>query len=148
MGYIEDLRRVVGHRPIITCGAAVVIRRPTDGAVLLQERFDGAWGLPGGLMELAESLEETARREVYEETGLSLGVLSLAGLFAGPSYHRILANGDEVYTVTALYEASGYDGIPVADGREGRSVAFWPVSALPRPLRGHTAEFLAATVRS
>lgn len=143
MGYIESLRQIVGHRPIITCGAAVVIRRTVDDAVLLQERPDGAWGLPGGLMELGESLEDTARREVREETQLSLGHLSLLGVFSGPDYHTVLGNGDEIYTVTAVFGAGSYTGTPVPDGTEGRSVAFWPRIALPRRLRGHTADFLA-----
>jgi 8-oxo-dGTP pyrophosphatase MutT (NUDIX family) len=51
---------------------------------LLQHRKDGNWGLPGGLMERGESLEETAIREVYEETGLTLKCLTLLELFSGP----------------------------------------------------------------
>ncbi|WP_321166921.1 NUDIX domain-containing protein [Oceanobacillus kimchii] len=38
--------------------------------MLLQKRHDGSWGLPGGLMDLEESFEEVAMREVFEETGL------------------------------------------------------------------------------
>ena len=143
MGYIEDLRREVGHRALITCGSAVVIRRAGEDSVLLQERHDGRWGLPGGLMELGESLEETARREVLEETGLRLGDLRLLGVFSGPSFHSVLPNGDEIYTVTAVYEAQAYEGIPRPDGKESRSLAFWPLHALPDRLRGGTTHFLA-----
>jgi len=39
--------------------------------VLLQKRYDGGWGLPGGLMELGESLEDTAKREVLEKAVFS-----------------------------------------------------------------------------
>jgi len=148
LGYIEDLRREVGHRPLITCGAAAVIRRWEDDAVLLQERPDGRWGLPGGLMELGESLEDTVRREVLEETGLRLGELRLCGVFSGARFHSVLPNGDEIYTVTAVYEAESYVGVPSADGHEGRSLAFWPLCALPDRLRGGTAAFLSCIARA
>ncbi|GMA63748.1 hypothetical protein GCM10025859_41880 [Alicyclobacillus fastidiosus] len=50
----------------------------SEGSLLLHQRTDnGFWGFPGGYMELGETLEDTARREVFEETGLSLGQLKL-----------------------------------------------------------------------
>ncbi len=71
MGYVEELRKIVGHRPLILVGAVVLVINE-NGYVLLQQRTEpyGKWGLPGGLMELSESPEETAYREVYEETGI------------------------------------------------------------------------------
>ncbi|GAB6005942.1 hypothetical protein JCM12214_18420 [Geobacillus vulcani] len=47
MGYIEELRKIIGTRPIILAGAGVAV---TDecGRILLQKRRDGLWGLPGG----------------------------------------------------------------------------------------------------
>jgi 8-oxo-dGTP pyrophosphatase MutT (NUDIX family) len=73
MGYIEELRKLVGNRPVILTGAKVIVFNAL-GQILLQYRTDTKmWGLPGGLMELGESLEETALREVQEETGLTIG---------------------------------------------------------------------------
>ncbi len=67
-------------RPII--GIGVVVLRP--GAVLLVRRGTppniGAWSLPGGAQELGETTEQTARRELAEETGLTVGPLHLAGV--------------------------------------------------------------------
>lgn len=63
-------------------GVGVAVLRP--GAVLLARRGTpphiGAWSLPGGGQELGETLEQTARRELAEETGLVVGELHLAGV--------------------------------------------------------------------
>ncbi|RBP00800.1 NUDIX domain-containing protein [Rossellomorea aquimaris] len=80
MDYVKDLRRLVGHRPLILTGSVVLILNE-DNELLLQHRTDGGWGLPGGLMELGESLEDTARREVREETGLDIGAFLLRRKF-------------------------------------------------------------------
>lgn len=67
-------------RPIIGIGVAVL--RP--GAALLVRRGTapniGAWSLPGGAQELGETTEQAARRELAEETGLTVGPLYLAGV--------------------------------------------------------------------
>ncbi|MDO0950270.1 NUDIX domain-containing protein [Mammaliicoccus sciuri] len=72
MDYISSLRDKVGHAPVILVGALVLIFNK-DKQVLLQLRSDNeSWGLPGGTMELGESFEEAAIREVYEETNLEI----------------------------------------------------------------------------
>jgi 8-oxo-dGTP pyrophosphatase MutT (NUDIX family) len=57
MGYIEDLRNIVGSQPLILVGVAVGVMNET-GEFLLQKRRDGLWGVPGGFIELGESAEE------------------------------------------------------------------------------------------
>ena len=56
------------------------------GRLLLQQRSDGGqWGLPGGSVEIGESLAEAARREVLEETGLVVVVRRLIGVYSEPA---------------------------------------------------------------
>ena len=65
-------------------GAAVTVIADEEGRVLLAKRCDcGKWGLPGGLMEYGETLEQTAVREAKEETGLDVAVDALCGIYSG-----------------------------------------------------------------
>jgi 8-oxo-dGTP pyrophosphatase MutT (NUDIX family) len=110
MGYIQELRGLVGTRPIIMAGACVIVKN-SSGEILFQKRSDsGDWGLPGGALELGESLEEAAVRELYEETGLKLETMKLVTIVSGEDQYYKYPHGDEVYNVTAIYEAIDVQG--------------------------------------
>src|SRR5690606_15840272 len=102
MSYVEELRKIVGHRPLILVGVAVAVINE-KGQILLQKRPNGIWGIPGGLLELGESTEEAGRREVKEETGVEIGNMQLLHVFSGKQYFVKLPNGDEFYPVTIAY---------------------------------------------
>lgn len=133
MSYVSDLRELVGTRPLILPGSVVMVMNDKN-ELLLQHRRDGGWGLPGGIMELGESLEETARREVKEETGLEIGELKLLGVFSGKDFYLKVANGDELYSVTAVYQTSDIKGSLLADPTESIDLKFFNLDNLPAGL--------------
>ena len=130
MGYMEDLRALVGRRCVILNGSVAVVRNAA-GEILLQHRSDGRWGLPGGLMELGESCEETARRETKEETGLELGALRLLGVWSGKDCFCRAPNGDEFYAVTTAFLAEEWQGELKAPDAESLGFAWAGLAALP-----------------
>ncbi|MBI2332179.1 MAG: NUDIX domain-containing protein, partial [Chloroflexi bacterium] len=74
--------------------------------LLMMRRSDSDnWGVPGGAMELGESTEQTARRELLEETGLEVDELSLFGVFSGKELYYRYPSGEEVYNVSIVYLA-------------------------------------------
>lgn len=134
LGYIRELRDLVGTRPLLMPGAGVLVL-DADGKLLMCRRRDnGAWAIPGGMMEPGESLEETARREVEEETGLRPAELVLFGVFSGPELYYRYPNGDEVYNVTVAYVCTRFHGTLRADGHEVTEVGWFPAHSLPAPL--------------
>jgi len=79
MDYVKYIRDIVGPKKIIMTASACIIFNE-DNHILLQLRGDdNYWGLPGGMMELNELPEETAIREVLEETGYNISIESYLG---------------------------------------------------------------------
>jgi 8-oxo-dGTP diphosphatase len=75
------VQREYPDRPLVGVGGVVI----ADGRVLLIRRagppLQGEWSIPGGLLELGESLDQGVRRELAEETGLEVRVLDLIEVF-------------------------------------------------------------------
>ncbi len=118
MGYIEELRQLIGHRPMIMVGATVLLLDEENRLLLMLRTDNGLWGVPGGAMEPGETLEDTARRETLEETGLDVQDLHLFGVYSGPRLYYRYPNGDEVYNVAIVYTARAAPGEPRLDPAE------------------------------
>lgn len=150
-------------RPMLTADC-VVVRSGSE--VLLVRRggepFKGCWALPGGFMEMDETIEHCAVRELEEETGLRFAEqdLRLIGVYSAPG------RDPRGRTVTAAFRVeSGERGTesgetpqscgqlplgrgavePVA-GDDAAEVRWWPLAALP-PLAFDHADIVAAARR-
>ncbi len=132
-GYIAMLRKHIGKAPIVAAAAGVIIRRGDE--ILLQKRSDnGKWAIHGGSIEPGESVEETARREVFEETGLTVHKIELFKVFSGERMHCIYPNGDEAYVVNIIFTCRDFSGQLVADKQEVRELKWFSIDSLPLEL--------------
>ncbi|MDT6980640.1 NUDIX domain-containing protein [Levilactobacillus zymae] len=102
MGYVLDLRQMVGPRPLIVVGAAAMVTQ-AEHLLLVKRRDNGLWGLPAGSKELNESLVTTAIRELHEETGLRGQQPRLLGVISGSQMQYQYPNGDQIDSVTTVY---------------------------------------------
>lgn len=144
MGYIMDLRAHVGHAPLIQVGASVFIE-DEQGRILLQLRTDNRqWSFSAaGSMEPGEALEDTARRELLEETGLTAHSLELYGTYSGPEEHYFYPNGDEVYNVEFAYICRDWSGTLICQEGEVEDLRFFSLDELPDTLSGQARRRLA-----
>ena len=133
-GYILELRKLVGHRPLLQVGASVIVEN-SRGEILLEKRADNhCWGYAGGSVELDEAVEDAAKRELYEETGLIARELTLFGVFSGEGMHYVYPNGDEVSNVDIVFLCRQYDGSLRKQDSEVEQLSFFPVDSLPQPI--------------
>lgn len=101
-----------------------------DGRIVLVRRKDNdLWALPGGGMELGESIEETAIREVKEETGLDVEITGLIGIYTNPNHVMEYDDGEVRQQFSLCYTARLLGGELTFDA-ESTDIAWAPTDAL------------------
>jgi 8-oxo-dGTP pyrophosphatase MutT (NUDIX family) len=143
-----DLRKIVGHRPLLQVGASVIVE-DKEGRILLQLRSDNhCWGYAGGSVELDEDVEEAAKRELFEETGLVAKELTLFGVFSGKDTHYVYPNGDEVSNVDIVYICKDYSGDLLCQEGEVDELKFFPIDQIPdnisKPIEKQLRQYIAS----
>ena len=128
MGYISKIREYVGHAPIMATAAMGIIYDPQKG-ILFEKRSDnGMWCVPGGCLELGESLEEGLFREVKEETNLDIKNPKFFDVRA--NIHMVYPNQDEVYYTDIVYVVTEFSGELKPD-KESTKLVWFKLDELP-----------------
>lgn len=115
---------------------SAVVRRASDAKeILLMRRADnGHWGLPGGYVEVGESVSEAVAREVREETGFGIDVGRLVGVYSEPARQVIeYTDGRRVQAVNLCFEAVARDRGEPTTPEETLDTGFYAPDALPEP---------------
>jgi len=113
--------------------AVTAVVRDPEGRVLLIHRTDNdRWALPGGVVELGESVAETAVREVREETGIEIEVLGLVGVYSDPKHVIEYENGEIRQQFSICFQARPLGGTlrPSDESTEARWVVPSDIKAL------------------
>ena len=140
--YLANLRKLVGNMPVLICGGSIIAEN-SEGEILLMLRGDNkCWCFPGGIVDLNEVVEDTARRELLEEAGLVAGSLELFGVFSGKELYYIYPNGDEISTVDIVYICRDFTGEARADLTESLDVKFFSIDNLPENISPPTVPAL------
>jgi 8-oxo-dGTP diphosphatase len=127
-------------RPAVTVDVVIVTREQTPRVLLIRRKADpfaGRWALPGGFIEMDETLEESARRELREETGVEAAALVQLHTFGDPG------RDPRGRTISVAYLARiGRDQATATAGDDAAEAAWFPLRD-PPPLAFDHAEILA-----
>lgn len=129
--------------------AASVVVVDDDGRILLHRRTDNdQWALPGGVMEIGETIAGCARREVCEETGLNVELLGIVGLYTDPGHVFAYDDGEVRQEFSICFRARVINGT-VVHSEESYEVRFFEpadIDDLPMvpSIRLRVADYLKA----
>jgi mutator protein MutT len=109
---------------VIPAGSAVVVNN--QGDILLHRRSDnGLWALPGGAMEIGETMSQAVVREVEEETGVKVAITGLVGLYTDPRHVIAYADGEVRQQFNICFKAEMISG-ETRGSQESSAVQFIP----------------------
>lgn len=132
--YISYMRKMIGHKKMMSVGLACLITNER-GEILLEKRSDnGKYCLPGGSINFDETVLEGLKREVKEETGISLKDAKLFLILSGKKEEFIYPNGDVTDYVDLIFyskiTSSDFDEKKKHDS-ESTSIRFYSANRLP-----------------
>jgi len=138
--FVDSTGRTLAKAPDSVRPGTCAVIFDDNGGVLLERRSDnGFWGLPGGAVEVGESVEQAVKREVMEETALRVEVKRLVGVYSDPLRYNISSypDGNVVHWVTAVFECVRMDG-ELTMSHESTDIRYFNVDGLPEnTLRSH-----------
>lgn len=122
--------------PLLAADALIqLVDHPGKPIVLIERaNIPYGWAIPGGFVDIGETLEQAAVREAREETGLEVRLTALLGIYSNP------ARDTRGHTVTAVYVAEAA-GMPKADD-DAKNAGIFSLDALPAPLAFDHAQVL------
>ena len=127
--YVKWIRSKVGHEKIILTFAGGCVFNE-KGEVLLQRRADSnKWGFPGGAIEIGETPQMAAVREVKEETGLDVEVGGLIGVYT--EFDMEYPNGDKAQSICIAFELTVVGGKLTCDRNETLEIKYFPLDNMP-----------------
>lgn len=126
--YFNDPSAPAANSLVPSVTAAV---RDKRGRLLLIHKIDnGYWALPGGGMDLGESIAEAAMREALEETGVSIEITGLVGIYTDPGHVMAYDDGEVRQEFSVCFHGSPVGGAAKEDGTETKAVEWVEVERI------------------
>ena len=126
--YIKQIRKLIGHEPMLIPHAVVILFNEENKVLFEVRADDGYLDFPGGSVDMAEEVIETAKRELYEETGLIADELELFDVYSGPITKYTYFNKDVIYGVDTFYVCKKYHGELKPQQEEVKELVFLDIN--------------------
>lgn len=114
--YVRELRKKIGTTVLEIPTVSVLVFDEDDRVLLVRHVEGNNWTTPGGMIEPYELPSDAAVREMWEETGIHVGLTHIVGVFGGPLCSSAYANGDKVAWISTVFAAQPVGGTLIPDG--------------------------------
>ena len=126
------------HKPQLTPKLAVnsVVFNEKQQVLLAKRTDNGLWCIPGGHVDLGETLEQACLRELFEETGLKGKVVRLVGIYSDPENSLHIKQGPEWHTVRVSFLCQVVGGT-ITSSPETSDIRYFDLDQLPALITDH-----------
>ncbi|MBG0566149.1 NUDIX hydrolase [Actinoplanes aureus] len=143
--FVAALRSKIGHAPLPLSGVIAVVLDERNRVLLVRRSDSGDWALTTGCLEPGEQPADGARREVFEEAGVEVGVERLLSVEALDL--SVAPNGDQVYWLAIGFRCRVVAGDAQVNDDESVEVGWFDPDSMPS-LPPHQARCLALALAS
>ena len=126
--FIKKVRKVIGHEPMLLPHAVVILFNEQNEILIEVRADDGYLDFPGGTVDMNEEVIMTAKRELFEETGLIADELELFNIYSGEITRYQYTSGDITYGVDVVYICKKYHGELKPQQEEVKELRFMKLS--------------------
>jgi 8-oxo-dGTP diphosphatase len=127
--YLQGIRSRIGHDFLLLPGVSAMVFNDKDQLLLGRRSDNGRWSIIGGIVDPDEEPADAVVREVLEETGVTVKVDRVSGVYT--SRRLTYPNGDLAQYVTIAFRCSVVSGSPCVNDDESLEVAYFSVNNLP-----------------
>lgn len=128
--YISGIRELIGTEFILLPSVSLIIQDNDGNILMARHHHNNWWVLPGGMIEPDETPQQAAIREAKEETGLTVSLINIHGVYGGEEFRIQYANGDRVGYIMIVFQAKIDSGQPFPDGNEIRQIEFMSLNRI------------------
>ncbi|MGY3717369.1 NUDIX domain-containing protein [Sutcliffiella cohnii] len=129
--YVGQIRKMIGHQKLIHPSVRAIIQDEEGKVLFIERKGQNRWGMPAGSMELDESIYETLKREVKEETGIDVVSATLMAIYTGPYKSMKNEFGDEYQMFEFVFLVDEWKGKILERSDESQSIGFFSLDNIP-----------------
>ena len=129
--YVARIRAAIGHDLLLSPSACAIIHNERGEVLLMHRQDDDKWDPPGGHIDPDETPAQAAVREAYEECGLTIKALRVAGILGGRAYEHRYPNGDRTQPHIVCFFCAVISGTLSAIDGEAKGFGYFARETLP-----------------